>query len=568
MKKTVSILIAAIIVICSLAPAALASVEQPDLRIAVASDLHYNVPRERLEGSIDDEIYWYANRRAAMDDESGFIIDEFLRQCAQSDECDYVLISGDLADNGKIIEQEHLDVAAKLRSFEQSSGKQVFVINGNHDCGNGVETDNEDFKRIYAEFGYDLALVKDDSSCSYTANLGNKYRLIALDSCDPDRSTGDGMSKEKIAWVLAQAKAAKDDGRYPILMMHHNLLNHMPLQPILSKDFIIRNHLTTADTFANAGIRLVFTGHKHCSDAAVHTSPSGNTVYDFATTALSMYPLEYRVLSLSDDEISYNAKVIDSIDTEALTAAVEGYGDEQLALMNAGLNSYAKGFLKKGIEYRLSLSLSMEKIGIAQGEPFYNLVNTAVSGLTDILEAPLYGEGGIKELAAQYSIDIPDSDYVNGWDLATDLVAMHYEGEEAKTLDSIEVTILLRLLALILRDDLAGVGDEVFFEAANSLFASLGTDTVIADLTKLGTKVFGPVTPGEYFIIALASPILYEFAYDSDSVNDNNGVLAGYGAAEEAAGINAVAANIKNIASKLFLYLTLFMKYLMKIFSL
>ena len=119
------------------------------LVVVVASDLHYNQPREKLEGDIDDEVYFYANRRAAMEDESGFIIDEFLSQCAGNESVEFVLIAGDLADNGRRIEQEHLDVAAKLRAFEEKTGKQVYVVNGNHDTGRGEEdVTNERFREI------------------------------------------------------------------------------------------------------------------------------------------------------------------------------------------------------------------------------------------------------------------------------------------------------------------------------------------------------------------------------------------------------------------------------------
>ena len=194
MKKFTSILLALIIVLSSVSVAAFAA-EKDDLKIAIASDLHYNVPSEELEGNpgqpleIDDPIYWYANRRAAMEEESGFIIDEFLRQCAEDDSIEYVLIPGDLADNGRIVPQEHYDVAAKFKAFEEATGKSVFVINGNHDASlNNDDTSFDDFMEIYADFGYDKAIDRLEGTCSYTADLGSKYRLIALDSCHANYS--------------------------------------------------------------------------------------------------------------------------------------------------------------------------------------------------------------------------------------------------------------------------------------------------------------------------------------------------------------------------------------------
>lgn len=553
MKKIISVLLSAIMLVSCVSVGFAADTEEPDLKFAVASDLHYNVPEEELtvSGEIDDEIYWYANRRAAMENESGFIIDEFLNQCAENDDVEFVLIPGDVADNGKSVKQEHLDVAAKFKAFEEKTGKQIYVTVGNHDAGLNCETTYEDFKEIYHDFGYAEALTTVEENCSYTADLGDKYRLISLDSCDYDKSTEDGMSADKLSWVHEQTKAAKADGRYPILMMHHNLLDHLPLQRLLSHDFIVRFHYTTATLFADWGIKLVFTGHEHCSDATSYTSPAGNKIYDFATTSLTMYPLQYRTFELTDKEISYAAQTVDTLDTAALSATVKGYSQEQLDLMETGLNSYAKGFLKAGVQWRLTRSLKMEQIGIAEGEPFYNLVNTAVGGLRKILEQPLYGEGGIQELAKEYNLDIPDSEYETGWQVATELVAAHYEGSENFDFASTEITIFLRLVALLLKDDLSTVTDDVFLGAANSILKDLGTDSIVSDLTKLGTQIFGGVTPMEYFLLAAVSPLVHAFIVDDDGVDDNNGTLEGYATVTAEGNLQNVADSIYGFFNKI-----------------
>ena len=553
MKKVFCFILSAVLAL-SVVPFAAAEAVEADLGIAVASDLHYNVPSEELTKNIDDDIYWYANRRAALEDESGFIIDEFLAQCAKDDSIEYVLIPGDLADNGKSVQQEHIDVAEKLKKFEEESGKDVFVINGNHDVGVDCATELDDFLRIYADFGYDKAIETLEGTASYTADLGDKYRLIALDSCDPSVSTEDGMSLEEIMWVCDQADKAYEDGRYPVLMMHHNLLDHLPMQRIISRNFIVRFHYTTASLFADHGIKVVFSGHEHCNDTTSYTTAAGNTIYDFATTSLSMYPIQYTVMKLNDDKITYNAKTIDSIDTAALSSTVKGYTDEQLELMNEDFNAYAKGFLKAGVRYRLELSLSMEKMGIAEDAIYYNLVNTAVTGLTDILKMPLYGENSVQALAEEYNIVIPESDYETPWDLATELVAAHYAGEEAFNVDSTEVAILLRTVALILHSDLATVNDEVFISVINSLLDGMGiTSTATQDLRKLTAKVFGGVKPAEYFITVLISPLLYEFAFDGDAVPDNNGELTGYNS--DVSNLDNIITNFSNMFNKLLVYI-------------
>lgn len=564
MKKALSIILAAVIALSVLSVAAAAS-DKNDLRFALASDLHYSATEEVLEKTNDDPIFWYANRRCAMENESGWIIDEFLNQCAESDDVDFVLIAGDLANNGRTRPEDHYAVAEKLRAFEEKSGKQVYVINGNHDAGENQETNFTLFKRIYADFGYDQALTMREDDCSYTVDLGSKYRLIALDSNHRTKSTEDGMTKEKLSWVKEQAELAKKDGRYPILMMHHNLLDHLPIQRVLSRNFIVKFHFTTAELFADWGIKTVFTGHEHCSDATVYTSALGNKIYDFTTTSLTMYPLEYRVMKFSDDEIRYEARSVDKIDSEALRSTVEGYTDDMINSMNADLAAYSKGFLKAGVQYRLERSLSAEKMGIDENAVYYDAVMYAVNKLRSLLSMPLCGENSLQAVAKEYGIDIPDSSYKSGWDLATDLVAWHYSGGEYFDMDSAEVQTLLKAVATILRNDFAGIADDVLLKAANSFLGELGYGPIADSLMKYCISKFGVYTKAEIFLVAIASPILYKFACDNDGVDDNNGVIEGYGTANFKSNVSNIFENLNNLSEKITFYLQLVLSYLARL---
>ena len=518
MKKLLAIILSLCMlpVTAALVPHAAAAEEA--LTLAVASDLHYNIPEETLTFYTSDPVFGHANRRAAMENESGLIIDSFL-QSAKETGADFVLISGDMADHGRSIPEEHYAVRDKLLAFERETGAEVFVIDGNHDLGEGSATGTAEFKKIYKDLGYDHALSTRADDCSYTADLGEKYRLIALDSCDPTVSTADGMSAEKVTWVLKEAKAAKAEGRAPILMMHHNLLDHLPMQRIVSRNFIVRFHKTTAALFADAGIKIVLTGHEHCSDAASYTSAAGSVIYDFATTSLTMYPLSYRVFRFSENEIAYESNYITSVDTAALNAAVAGYPAETLAAMEADLTAFSKQFLKKGVEYRLSLSLSADEDDFAAG-----LLNTVYGSLKTLLGMPLYGEGSAAALAAEYGITLPATPYATGWDLATEFVAAHYAGSEHFEINGPEVTALLRLAALVLRTVPADVSDAAFADAA----ARITDNERLSEARALAKKTLGGVSPGEVFIAALVSDLVYGFTND-DAVDDNNGVLPGYG---------------------------------------
>lgn len=564
MKKALSIILAAVIALSVLSVAAAAS-DKDDLCFAIASDLHYSATEEVLEKTNDDPIFWYANRRCAMENESGWIIDEFLNQCAESDDVDFVLIAGDLANKGRTRPEDHYAVAEKLRAFEEKSGKQVYVINGNHDAGENQETNFALFKRIYADFGYDQALTMREDDCSYTADLGSKYRLIALDSNHRTKSTEDGMTKEKLSWVKEQAELAKKDGRYPILMMHHNLLDHLPIQRVLSRNFIVKFHFTTAELFADWGIKTVFTGHEHCSDATVYTSALGNKIYDFTTTSLTMYPLEYRVMKFSDDKIRYEARSVDKIDSEALRSTVEGYTDDMINSMNADLAAYSKGFLKAGVQYRLERSLSAEKMGIDENAVYYDAVMYAVNKLRSLLSMPLCGENSLQAVAKEYGIEIPDSDYETGWDLATDLVAWHYSGGEHFAMSSVEVTTLLRAFAAILRNDFADVADDVLLKAVNNILGDMGYGPVADSLIKFCISKSGVYTKAEIFLVGIASPVLYKFAYDNDGVDDNNGIIEGYGTVNFKTNVSNIVENLGSLSEKMVFYLQLVMSYLARL---
>ena len=568
MKKLISIILSVAMLISVAGVSASAEYGDCDLSFAVASDLHINVDETELEWYSEDPIFGYANRRAAMEHESEFIIDEFLNQCANDDNIQFVLISGDLADNGRSIPEEHYTVAEKFAKFEKETGKQIYVIPGNHDFGNlgeYCEVDLAKFKEIYADFGYNQALTLAEGHGSYTADLSERYRLIALDSNDPDRSTEDGVTEDRVEWVVEQAKKAYADNKYPILMMHHNLLDHLPMQRILSHNFIIRNHTATAEKWANAGIRLVFTGHEHCSDATSYTSAKGNLIYDFATTSLTMYPLQYRYIEMYDNEIRYEAKTVDKIDTDALTQKVPDYSQEQIDAMNAGLNAYAENFLKAGVQYRLELGFTDEKLGIKEDDIYYDLVRDVIDALVDVLDMPLYGEGSLSEVAAEYNITLPESEYETGWDLAMTMVAAHYAGSENYPMSGRDVTLFLRIVSTVIKEVVGTLDDTVISDIAVAILAGVGNDQSYDVIEKI-TNEQGGITAGEYLALAIFSPVIESFVVD-DGVDDNNGSIVGYARNSDGDRLDNIAGNLSSGFSEFTSIINTILQFLMRVIS-
>ena len=86
-------------------------------------------------------------------------------------------------------------------------------------------------------------------------------------------------------------------------------------------------------------------------------------------------------------------------------------------------------------------------------------------------------------------------------------------------------------------------------------------------MTKLCASVFGGVKPGEYFLVALLSPLLYEFAFDADGVDDNNGAFEGYGADDLLNNVNHLSLSLRHTLDRLTAYIKGFITVLARMFK-
>lgn len=242
-----------------------------------------------------------------------------------------------------------------------------------------------------------------------------------------------------------------------------------------------------------------------------------------------------------------------------------GYTDEQISAMKKDLRAFSKGYLKAGVQYRLELSLSPEKMGIDENAAYSKPIIYAVDKLIELLRMPLCGENSLQSIAKEYGIEIPDSDYETGWDLATDLVAWHYSGGEHFDMSSVEVTTLLRAFAAIFRSDFAGVADDVLLKAVNNILGDMGYGPIADSLIKFCISKFGVYTKAEIFLVGIASPVLYKFAYDNDGVDDNNGTIEGYGTVNLKSNVTNIFKNLGSLSEKMVFYIQLVLSYLAKL---
>ena len=315
--------------------------------IAVLSDVHLYDAEELGSTGTAFNQYLASDRKLLKESEA--ILDAALKKVAGSG-AQYLLIPGDLTKDGEKINHELL--AKKLAALEETTGIEVFVINGNHDISNAhavrfngdttekVDTvDTEEFQDIYEDFGYGQAVAQDPNSLSYAVDLGEDYRLIVMDACiynndkvNPKQETGGEFDNDTLNWVLAQIKAAVKAGRRPIGMMHHGLVPHTGVQPTMFSEYLVKDYETVANTLADAGMNLVFTGHFHSQDTSSIETDKGNVLYDVETGSLVTSPCPIRYVRLSDDSVSYTTEHVE---------AIEGMDN---------FKQYAANFLQTGME--------------------------------------------------------------------------------------------------------------------------------------------------------------------------------------------------------------------------
>ena len=398
MKKTLCMILTLAMLFSSLAVCVNAA-EGDGMKIFVTSDTHWHDV-----GSVDpDGFYRPRADMGQLTALSPLIFDRFLKDAAASD-ADYVFISGDLTNDGS---DDALEFADILADFEDSTGKQVFVVPGNHDIHlSGDPDDHLRFRRVYARFGWDEALAVHEPTSSYTADLKDGYRLLAINS---NKENGGGViTDDLLAWMEVQAGQAKKDGRKLIAMMHHHLMEHIKLEQTIDGFYILDNYKEVCKKFDEWNIRLTFTGHLHWGDIAEYQGK--NTIYDAATWALPEYPLRYREVTFTDDAIVFQSHEIDSLD---VTNIVPGYSDEQKDMIANDPVGYARGCQRDSLETDyIGRFVDPDKLIDMLGFEPDSVGAQAVRRIMPDVLLPLYGEGDTVEAQAKaLGYDLPESEY-------------------------------------------------------------------------------------------------------------------------------------------------------------
>lgn len=246
----------------------------PEFEALILADLHgYN-----MDKLVNDEKAWgkYKARTKKVFDTNFTNTKKILIDSA-GDETDFLIIAGDFTVNGE--KQSHYMLADILKNYEKS-GKQVYIVPGNHDVNNpqGLQflekqgkyarpvTDTE-FETIYRNYGYSEALYRDENSLSYAAEPVPGLMLVCIDSCAWQKNiyfpfrwaAADGRLKTKTRlWLKSVFKRAQQQGKSIIAVQHHPF-----------SEEVFRKAKTLADSdkirelYKEYGVSLVIAGHRH-----------------------------------------------------------------------------------------------------------------------------------------------------------------------------------------------------------------------------------------------------------------------------------------------------------------
>lgn len=536
LKKSLSIILSLTLVLCScLVMTASAKNDSDEFGFAVASDTHYVHPVKQAGTTLADEgwVTTFNSESESLTNQSGFIIDEFLKECAENPKCQFVLITGDLATHGRDYVSEHEAVAAKFRKFEKETGKQVYVINGNHDNAKDMPVDHKKFTEIYHEFGYDEALSTDEGTCSYSANLNDEYTLVALDTCDERYRVVPNNDVTRMDWAVKQIKAAKKQGKKVIMIMHHNLLEHNPFQKLNEKNYVVNTPYSFAGLLADLGVKLVFSGHTHCNNVKSYTSFLGNTIYDFSMSSLGNFPAEYKYFNVTDSKISYETKKINHIDADKLAEVCKGFSNEALEMMKNNLQTYTWSMSYREYSEDLRENISPETLGVEESSALYAKLKPVTDTIKEMSDTPIYSKGGIQEQAAAYGLEIPDSEYKTLNDAMTLAMLRCKIGDKRYNLNSNDFTVLIRLLAFTVRKSIAATADSDILSGANEMLGKLGYKGSVADnMLRDFSEKYGFATPEEKEALAIAYGLWGGYFSDVDGVENRDGAIPGYAVKE------------------------------------
>ena len=294
----------------------------PDVNFAVISDVHIYDQSLGFSGSAFEQTM-NSDRKMLLD--SIDLMDLATENIIASGSR-FIIISGDLTKDGELI--NHRLMAKKLKRFTDA-GIAVYVVPGNHDINNPGAVryidDNtepvasisaEEFARIYGDYGYNAALIRDDDSLSYVAEPAEGLWLLAIDDCryrenkpGHEEIVSGKISQKTADWIAAALRAADRQNKAVMVMMHHGIVEHWKGQSKLHPDYLIADYTNFGKFLASWNVRFAFTGHYHAQD--ITRGQFGDKyLYDIETGSLITAPSPIRYVTIRSNTLYINSDTI------------------------------------------------------------------------------------------------------------------------------------------------------------------------------------------------------------------------------------------------------------------
>lgn len=300
-----------------------------NLKFYLVTDTHFYDPSFKASGPAYEARSRTDQKCVA---ETSAIIDAGFKKLADDKDTNIILIPGDLVYRGEY--QSHVGFRDRLYKL-QEQGKKIYIITARHDySGDPVEFDGdelipvegmprEELRDFYKDFGFGEAISEHKESMSYVAQLQDGYRLLAL-NCDGDCKDFKGIWDDQMAWALDEIKKAHEAGDYIFAMTHYPLLPFSPVMQLIG-DAKLTDWEKCANTFADGGLSLIFTGHMHAQAVTQYTTENNNTITDVQTGCFVGCPCAYRRVVIDDENVNVESFTIEDFDWDKDGKTAEEY---------------------------------------------------------------------------------------------------------------------------------------------------------------------------------------------------------------------------------------------------
>ena len=307
--------------------------------IIVMSDIHVMAPQllENSGTAFDNYLSQDPKLLEYSDEVLEYMVEETLQRNP-----DLVIIPGDLTKDGELVSHQ---LVVSILSRLRSAGIPVVVVPGNHDIDNpegyyfngddtrpAERTSPEQFKGLYADFGYNQAYAKDPASLSFVCEPleglvllcidTNKYEenfyLDKGDAKDYNQTSG-RIRPATLTWMLDEADKARALGKQVVLVQHHNIVQHHDAQGALQSDFIVEDYVKLSKQLMKHGVHMAFTGHTHLQDIAQYRAITDklqpDSLVDVSTGSVISYPNPWRTIKVNNEftEWQVNTEYVTSI---------------------------------------------------------------------------------------------------------------------------------------------------------------------------------------------------------------------------------------------------------------